>query len=272
MTTTSKQTGVYQIKNLVTGKVYVGSAADVNYRWSQHRRLLMNGTHHSRKLQNSWNKHGVENFVFEMRLICAESDLLFYEQRALDTLKAVECGYNISPIAGSPMRGLKHSDGAKAKMSSASLGKPKSEEHATNSSKGHKGVLHPERSERVKKQWETRRLTPVSEETRKKLSEAGKGRPVSEKSRLALIARNKARKGTPTGPMILSDEERQRRIDSNKARAGSPIRSEIKDGVKASKQAAWAERKAKGLHTIRWYRNRGLEIPLELSKQDIREV
>ena len=164
------------------------------------------------------------------------------------------------------MRGRKHSKETRNKMKRASLGKKKSAEHAKHIGDSHRGMkLSEENHERAKKAWEIRKSTPVSEETRRKLSEAGMGHPVSEKSRQALIARNKARKGIKTGPMSLTEEEHQRRIDANKARVGKIYEGEQKEDLKAKKQAAWAERKAKGLHTRRWYTNRGLEVPVELS-------
>lgn len=58
-----------------------------------------------------------------------------------------------------------------------------------------------------------------------------------------------------------------------KARAGKRYEGEEAEELKIKKQAAWAERKAKGLHTRRWYMNRGLEIPSETSIElDNREV
>jgi predicted GIY-YIG superfamily endonuclease len=43
--------GIYVISNLVTGKLYVGSAVVMRRRVYEHRRLLMLGTHSNRLLQ-----------------------------------------------------------------------------------------------------------------------------------------------------------------------------------------------------------------------------
>jgi len=59
-----KMTGIYRIVNIVTGKVYVGSAININKRWSIHKLRLKENKHHSIKLQNSVNKHGIDNFLF----------------------------------------------------------------------------------------------------------------------------------------------------------------------------------------------------------------
>ena len=58
------QSGIYQIRNIANGKVYVGSAAKFSRRFNDHKRKLNNGRHHSIKLQNAWNKNGAESFVF----------------------------------------------------------------------------------------------------------------------------------------------------------------------------------------------------------------
>lgn len=260
------QSGVYTITNSVTGKVYVGSAQKFNVRWATHLRRLRKGTHHSWKLQRDFDLFGEAAFNFRPLLVCAVKDLALFEQRALVAYDAVASGYNVSSDVEAPMRGRKHSAETKEKIGAIHRGKPKSSEVRASMSLGHQGrVVSEETRAKIKKGWEQRRLTPVSDETRRKLSEAGKGRPVAEKSRQGLIAWNKAQAGTKRGPMNLSDEERQRHIDANKARAGKTYEGEQAEELKAKKQAAWAERKAKGLHTRRWYVARGLEVPSELS-------
>lgn len=62
----SKKSGVYQIKNLKSGKVYIGSAKEFKRRASQHQTQLINQKHRNQYLQNAWNKDGSENFLFEV--------------------------------------------------------------------------------------------------------------------------------------------------------------------------------------------------------------
>ena len=112
-------TGIYAIENTINGKMYVGSAVNLKVRKQQHLRDLRAGEHHSRKLQNSYNKHGKEAFVFKPLLVCRKEDLLFYEQLAIDKFNAAKGGYNIAPNAGSAL-GVKHSAEAKANYSAAS--------------------------------------------------------------------------------------------------------------------------------------------------------
>ena len=58
--------GVYAIINLVNGKFYIGSSIGMNTRWWNHLVDLRNGTHENTHLQNSFNKYGEENFIFQI--------------------------------------------------------------------------------------------------------------------------------------------------------------------------------------------------------------
>ena len=103
--------GIYQIRNLINGKLYIGSAVDFSMRWSKHRSDLTKRSHHSIYLQRAWNKHGADAFVFEVLLYCDPENCLFYEQVALDHYKPE---YNICKIAGSSF-GVKQSQATKDK-------------------------------------------------------------------------------------------------------------------------------------------------------------
>lgn len=71
----SKKGGVYQIKNLISGKVYVGSAREFKRRASQHQTQLIKQKHRNQYLQNAWNKDRADNFLFEV-LEVVEGDRL----------------------------------------------------------------------------------------------------------------------------------------------------------------------------------------------------
>jgi len=62
----SNKSGIYQIKNLVNQKVYIGSSKEFKRRYTQHLNTLKKGTHHNKHLQASFNKHGSDNFTFEV--------------------------------------------------------------------------------------------------------------------------------------------------------------------------------------------------------------
>jgi len=61
---TPMASGIYGIKNKVTGKHYIGSTKNFSKRWGEHKYHLKRGTHHSIKLQRSYDKHGVSSFEF----------------------------------------------------------------------------------------------------------------------------------------------------------------------------------------------------------------
>ncbi|MGL5329774.1 MAG: GIY-YIG nuclease family protein, partial [Peptostreptococcaceae bacterium] len=86
--------GIYQIRNIDNGKVYIGSSKDVDKRWKQHIYSLNNKSHHSIKLQRAWDKYGQESFSFEIIEQCEEGKLLYLEQYYIDTNNSYKDGYN----------------------------------------------------------------------------------------------------------------------------------------------------------------------------------
>ena len=142
--------GIYQIRNLVNNKRYIGSAVNFNSRFSRHKIKLRDKTHHNPHLQASFNKYGESNFLFTVLEECDIHQLLIREQYWMDTLKPE---YNICKIAGSHLglrrsletrkrmqtaqknrsyirpKGIKHSAESKLKLSIAKKGIPLSEKH-----------------------------------------------------------------------------------------------------------------------------------------------
>jgi group I intron endonuclease len=109
--------GIYVIRNIVNGKKYVGSAANIYDRWGLHIKTLELGTHHNRLLQRAWNKYFCENFAFTIvEYVDNKEDLLEREQYYMDITKCYDhrFGYNLLPKAGSCL-GYKHSEETKAK-------------------------------------------------------------------------------------------------------------------------------------------------------------
>ena len=56
--------GVYQIRCIPTGKIYVGSAVNLSKRQRDHVNSLRQGDHENVYLQRAWDKYGEENFEF----------------------------------------------------------------------------------------------------------------------------------------------------------------------------------------------------------------
>lgn len=114
--------GIYQIKNIKNGKVYIGSSENIERRWKSHVALLNRQAHHSSHLQSAWNRYGQESFEFSILLKCSKDELLDKEQ---DLLSNTRPEYNMSGIAGL----IEMTKLTKKKIGDALRGKPKSKEH-----------------------------------------------------------------------------------------------------------------------------------------------
>jgi len=93
------KSGIYKITNDVNGKFYIGSAKDIDWRWTIHRRDLKADRHCNPKLQHSWNFYGEDKFTLSiLEETASDQEKLFErEQYYLDTLRPYgrEIGYNI---------------------------------------------------------------------------------------------------------------------------------------------------------------------------------
>ena len=90
--------GIYQICNTVNNKRYIGSSLSVRRRFTQHLNLLRNNKHHSKHLQNAWNKYGEDSFTFEGLEYCDPDKLLKLEHDYIVKYKTTDrdFGYNIT--------------------------------------------------------------------------------------------------------------------------------------------------------------------------------
>lgn len=66
--------GVFQIRNITTGKIYVASSVNLDAIWNRHRAQLRFGAHPVGKLQEDWNKYGEDNFMYEVLSVLAQKD------------------------------------------------------------------------------------------------------------------------------------------------------------------------------------------------------
>lgn len=97
--------GIYQIRNLVDNKIYIGSANNLYKRKNhQHLYMLKKGIHYNNKLQDAFNESGEENFIFEVIEFIEDEDILIeIEQYWIDRFDVVNEGYNKNPIADRPL-------------------------------------------------------------------------------------------------------------------------------------------------------------------------
>lgn len=105
MTTVSRrQSGVYQILCVPSGKIYIGSTVDLRVRWERHCWSLRRGKHRNAHLQQAWNLYGEEGFEFSVLEYVDASDLLRFEQAWIDRSGCTDrnIGFNIYDVAGSP--------------------------------------------------------------------------------------------------------------------------------------------------------------------------
>ena len=58
--------GVFQIKNTVNGKIFLGSSLNLHGPLNAHRFMLTIGSHTNKALQKEWDEFGSDKFVFEI--------------------------------------------------------------------------------------------------------------------------------------------------------------------------------------------------------------
>lgn len=160
--------------------------------------MLRRNDHENDHLQKAWNCHGWESFSFVVLLVCAPSDLLYYEQRALDYYKD-KVGwrrmYNANPCAKSNL-GRRMSAKAYAMLLERLKGNQYTKGHKLSEQHRAKiGIATTRRNLGSKLSEETKRKIGnanrgriPSAETRAKISAAGKGRLVSAETKAKLAA------------------------------------------------------------------------------------
>lgn len=187
--------GIYKIQHINTGKLYIGSAVNIEQRWGEHIRRLRRGNHHSAKLQNAWNKYGSEMFAFSViELVDDPSKLLEREQYWIDFANAAKSGYNMTPTAGS-LLGHKFTEGTKEKMSKSATGHIKSPEHRKSLSLVNTGKkMSDEARQKMREAKLGKKRAPHSEATRAKMSASRIGYKPSEEAISKMAAAKRGRR------------------------------------------------------------------------------
>lgn len=102
-----KPAGIFQIKNVANGKLYLGSSLNIEGPLNGHKFMLKIGNHRNEALQKEWNEFGEEKFVFEILEVVKvkddpnfnlEDELTLLEQIWAEKLQPFgEKGYNTDP-------------------------------------------------------------------------------------------------------------------------------------------------------------------------------
>jgi group I intron endonuclease len=200
---------VYQIRNKINNKVYVGQTIQSpQKRWSKHKSHLVAKTHPNPHLQNAWNKYDSNVWAFEiLETVVAIEELDIIEAMYIRRLESTnpKFGYNVfafGNIANASTR-LKLQEARKRrKPTSMSVAARDrliirnktriwTSESRQKLSASLKSATHKEWSEERKenlREFNRRTKSGVthSPETKKKISDAGKGRVHSEITKLKI--------------------------------------------------------------------------------------
>lgn len=91
--------GIYEIINLTTNKVYIGHSKRMSQRWLDHQKDLNKNKHTNCHLQHAWNKYGKDDFIFR-KIEFVENIKEKLIEREVHWCKIKDChnpnkGYNI---------------------------------------------------------------------------------------------------------------------------------------------------------------------------------
>ena len=149
--------GIYGIRNLLNGKVYIGKTG-MNFgdRWDSHRSLLNNGKHDNSHLQKAWDKYGQDNFEFIIIEDCGIDELSDREKYYIKLYKDMGLAYNIHDGGDEGYNLGKHlSEETKRKIGEKNringLGRKASDETKEKMAKSHTGMKYAPMSEEGKK-------------------------------------------------------------------------------------------------------------------------
>lgn len=202
------KSGIYQITNTKSQRIYIGSSLNVKTRMQAHRTALRRGTHRSYLLQRAFDKYGEECFSFRQIVICHEHDRLEYEQAIIDGLKPF---YNICKQVGST-KGLNISPEGRANMSAAWKKRGMSELQA-------KHVAEMTESNRGRKK------PPMSDGQKAKIAASLCGRPSDPEA-------NKKRSASQSG-VQKSAEHKKKIAEAHKGKKRPPFSAEWRDKLGA---------------------------------------
>lgn len=115
----NSKSGIYVIINIITSKIYIGSAVNLSHRRHTHLSALKLKKHKNRYLQSSYNKYGEHCFIFKViEYVDNKESLINREQFWINQFDFKKELYNLSPTAKNCL-GVKRSNETKLKLSIA---------------------------------------------------------------------------------------------------------------------------------------------------------
>lgn len=148
--------GIYIIKNIADGKVYIGQSVDVEYRICNHFSKLKWNRHDNEHMQRAYNK-SPSAFTWELLCECAEAELDEKEIQFIRDYKSADPKYGYNKSYGGQQE-HRATEETRRKMSETKKGKKFTPEHCAKI-----GIANTKRR--------------LSEETKKKIS-IKRGKPV----------------------------------------------------------------------------------------------
>lgn len=193
--------GIYVIRCVPNGCVYVGQAMNCRVRFNHHKHHLRKNKHGNPRLQNAWNAHGEAAFEFVVLEECAVDLLDLREQHHLDAVKATDVDvFNCGVVAPCPNRGRKLAPlpaEHRKKISKSLLGHKRSPEERKIISERSKGrVTSQETREKQRIAKLGKKLKP-EHAAKAAAARVGKPHKVNEAARQRILERNRTMKHTP---------------------------------------------------------------------------
>jgi group I intron endonuclease len=200
---------LYRITNTINNKIYIGQAADLSKRWSDHRRAVRLSKP-TQVIHHAMIKYGIENFEFDIIASCTNQDDANYTETKLveqyESHISTDKGYNIT-LGG--------------------MNAPKTEAFKQMMRNWHASLSDEERAKRSKQQ---------SEGTLNQI--ATKGHPAQGTKRTPEQSQNLSR-ARQEHPVEYTDEIRQR---MSEAHLGIQDSEETKQRKSESASQAWEKR------------------------------
>jgi group I intron endonuclease len=181
---------IYKITNKVNGKHYIGQTNNLEKRWQGHLSSSENETGYL--LHGAINKHGSENFEFELIESCEDEHANDLEKKWILHYESFGKGYNLT--SGGDCE-FKRSDLTIQKISDSKLGHEVSEETRRKIGDANRGRVRTQ--EARDKMSQSRMGHEVSEETRNKIREKHLNKTVSEETRKKISESKKGKKQDP---------------------------------------------------------------------------